>query len=189
MVNPTTKWAPILSAWSGQNGDWGGPEGSKRFLLFLLMTAALRFLLHCAAGLLAYINTLANAFRRTLFLTEGTLKENSPDEPAKTGKSASRTKPPSQLSRRTFLGNIATVGIATTAAPLLQVGELDAQQVHQPTTDVAEAPTSAGTIPVSLKINGQTKNLQIEPRVTLLDALREHLNSGTVAPCCVVLRK
>jgi ferredoxin len=56
--------------------------------------------------------------------------------------------------------------------------------VHQPTTDVAEAPTSAGTIPVSLKINGQTKNLQIEPRVTLLDALREHLGLfGTKKGC------
>jgi len=65
------------------------------------------------------------------------LKEDSPDEPAKTGKSDSSTKPLSQLSRRTFLGNIATVGIATPAAPLLQGGELDAQQVHQPTTDVA----------------------------------------------------
>jgi hypothetical protein len=146
------------------------PAGSKRFLLFIDDRRS-KVLLHCAAGRLACKNTLANGFRRTLFLTEGTLKENSPDEPAKTGKSDSSPKP-SQLSRRTFLGNIATVGIATTAAPLLQVGELDAQQVHQPTTDVAEAPTSAGTISVSLKINGQTKNLQIEPRVTLLDALR-----------------
>jgi hypothetical protein len=74
------------------------------------------------------------------------LKEDSPDEPPKNGKSDSSTKPPSQLSRRTFLGNMATVGIATTAAPLLQVGELDAQQVHQPTTEVAEAPASAGTV-------------------------------------------
>jgi hypothetical protein len=100
------------------------------------------------------------------FSLRATLKENSPDEPPKSGKSDSSTKSASQLSRRTFLGNIATVGIATTAAPLLQVGELDAQQAHQPTTDVAEAPTSAGTVQVALKINGQTKNLQIEPRVS-----------------------
>jgi xanthine dehydrogenase YagT iron-sulfur-binding subunit len=113
------------------------------------------------------------------------LKENSPDEPAKNGKSDSSTTPPSQLSRRTFLGNIATVGIATTAAPLLQVGELHGQQVHQPAEGVAEASTtSVGTVPVSLKINGQTRNLQIEPRVTLLDALREHLSLfGTKKGC------
>jgi xanthine dehydrogenase YagT iron-sulfur-binding subunit len=110
------------------------------------------------------------------------LKENSPDEPPKAEDSDCSKKRPSQVSRRAFLGNIATVGIATTAAPLLQVGEL--QQVHQPTTDVVEAPTSAGTAPVSLKINGQTKNLQIEPRVTLLDALREHLGLfGTKKGC------
>jgi hypothetical protein len=77
------------------------------------------------------------------FSLRATLKENSPDEPAKTGKNDSTTKPPSQLSRRTFLGNIATVGIATTAAPLLQVGELDAQQVHQPATAVGEAPATS----------------------------------------------
>jgi xanthine dehydrogenase YagT iron-sulfur-binding subunit len=184
MVNPASKWVPVLLAGSGQNGDWAIQRVRSDSLSFFLMPAALRFLLHCAAGPLAYINTLANGFRRTLFLTEGTLKENSPAEPAKTGKSDSSTKPPSQLSRRTFLGNIATVGIATTTAPLLQVGELDAQQVHQPTTDVAEAPTSAGTVPVSLKINGQTKNLQIEPRVTLLDALRENLGLfGTKKGC------
>jgi hypothetical protein len=75
------------------------------------------------------------------------LKEDSPNEPAKTGERDSNAKRPSQLSRRTLLGNIATVGIATTAAPLFQVGELDAQQVHQPATDVAEAPTSVGTVP------------------------------------------
>jgi xanthine dehydrogenase YagT iron-sulfur-binding subunit len=112
------------------------------------------------------------------------LKEDSPDDRPKTENGDTNDKRPSQVSRRAFLGNIATVGIATTAAPLLQVGDLEAQQVHQPRTDAAEAPTSAGTVPVSLKINGQPKNLQIEPRVTLLDALREHLTLfGTKKGC------
>jgi xanthine dehydrogenase YagT iron-sulfur-binding subunit len=155
-----------------------------RFPLFFSMDSALRFFLHCAAMPSAHINNPCKRVPQNLTSTEGTLKEDSPDEPAKTGKSDSSTKPPSQVSRRTFLGNIATVGIATTAAPLLQVGELDAQQVHQPSTDLAEAPTSAGTVSVSLKINGQTKKLQIEPRVTLLDALREHLSLfGTKKGC------
>ena len=113
------------------------------------------------------------------------MKEDSPDDRPRTENGHTSNKRSSQVSRRDFLGNIATVGLATTAAPLLQVGELDAQQVHQPATDVAEAPaTSAGTVPVSLKINGQTKNLQIEPRVTLLDALRENLGLfGTKKGC------
>ena len=106
------------------------------------------------------------------------------DDPPKSADDTPGQKPPSQVSRRAFLGNIAKVGVATTAAPLLHTAELNAQQVHQPTTDVAEANVSAGTVPVSLKINGQTKNLQIEPRVTLLDALREHLGLfGTKKGC------
>jgi xanthine dehydrogenase YagT iron-sulfur-binding subunit len=39
-------------------------------------------------------------------------------------------------------------------------------------------------VPVTLKINGQSKTLPLEPRVTLLDALREHLNmNGTKKGC------
>jgi xanthine dehydrogenase YagT iron-sulfur-binding subunit len=33
-----------------------------------------------------------------------------------------------------------------------------------------------GKVPVELTVNGRTKTLQIEPRVTLLDALRDHLD-------------
>ena len=33
-----------------------------------------------------------------------------------------------------------------------------------------------GRVPVSLTVNGKPHNLQIEPRVTLLDALRDHLD-------------
>ncbi|HEY1728679.1 MAG TPA: 2Fe-2S iron-sulfur cluster-binding protein [Candidatus Baltobacteraceae bacterium] len=41
-----------------------------------------------------------------------------------------------------------------------------------------------GPIPVSLKINGETHTLALEPRVTLLDALRERLGlTGTKKGC------
>lgn len=40
------------------------------------------------------------------------------------------------------------------------------------------------TVPVTLKVNGKTYKLQLEPRVTLLDALRNHLNlTGTKKVC------
>jgi xanthine dehydrogenase YagT iron-sulfur-binding subunit len=40
----------------------------------------------------------------------------------------------------------------------------------------AAAPAAqAATVPVVLKVNGQTHQLDLDPRVTLLDALREHL--------------
>ena len=45
--------------------------------------------------------------------------------------------------------------------------------------------TNADTsVPVTLAINGVTKTLSLEPRVTLLDALREHLDlNGTKKGC------
>ncbi|HEY8714573.1 MAG TPA: (2Fe-2S)-binding protein [Candidatus Acidoferrum sp.] len=92
-------------------------------------------------------------------------------------------KKPSQVSRRSFLGNLATVGIATTAAPLLHSGDLTAQQSGA-ATEAAEVTSTTGVVPVSLKINGKTHHMQIEPRVTLLDALRENLGLfGTKKGC------
>src|ERR1700722_15690937 len=40
------------------------------------------------------------------------------------------------------------------------------------------------TIPVTLKVNGVTKTIPLEPRVTLLDALREHLNMNGAKKGC-----
>jgi xanthine dehydrogenase YagT iron-sulfur-binding subunit len=45
-------------------------------------------------------------------------------------------------------------------------------------------PVSAGTVPVGLTVNGTVHNLHIEPRVTLLDALRERIGlTGTKKGC------
>jgi xanthine dehydrogenase YagT iron-sulfur-binding subunit len=45
-------------------------------------------------------------------------------------------------------------------------------------------PVAAGTGSVTLEVNGRTHALQIEPRVSLLDALREHLGlTGTKKGC------
>src|SRR5207249_8856912 len=53
------------------------------------------------------------------------------------------------------------------------------------TNPTAGADVSApGAVPVTLKINGQEHRLQLEPRVTLLDALRENLQlPGTKKGC------
>jgi xanthine dehydrogenase YagT iron-sulfur-binding subunit len=54
----------------------------------------------------------------------------------------------------------------------------------QPATSIASAPGVEGTVPVTLKINGMSRTIPLEPRVTLLDALREHLNlAGTKKGC------
>jgi xanthine dehydrogenase YagT iron-sulfur-binding subunit len=84
------------------------------------------------------------------------------------------------VTRRSFLGRLAAAGVvATTASPLLYGASAR--------TEVPEAIDEAprlGTIPVSLKINGEIRALNIEPRVTLLDALRENLGLfGTKKGC------
>lgn len=46
------------------------------------------------------------------------------------------------------------------------------------------SPLPSGTIPITLQINGAARTLELEPRVSLLDALRERLGlSGTKKGC------
>ena len=86
--------------------------------------------------------------------------------------------PPSatgDLSRRDFLntaaGGIVAAGGAATIVP--------------PTAPAAEpAVGAAAAVSVTLHINGKKHELKLDPRVTLLDALREHLGlTGTKKGC------
>jgi|ERR1700683_2280675 len=91
-----------------------------------------------------------------------------------------------KLSRRSFLERIGAAGVAA-SVPLLTrsapVTQDSAHPVDAPPIDT-QAETSAGTVPVALKVNGQTYNLNLEPRVTLLDALRERIHLfGTKKGC------
>ncbi|HEY3930564.1 MAG TPA: (2Fe-2S)-binding protein [Candidatus Koribacter sp.] len=84
------------------------------------------------------------------------------------------------LTRRSFLSKLGATGIAATAAPLL-AGVVDAQVETSPSP---AKPTGAHVVPVTLRVNGQEHRLQLEPRVTLLDALRENLHLfGTKKGC------
>ncbi|MET0268852.1 MAG: aldehyde dehydrogenase iron-sulfur subunit PaoA [Sphingomonas sp.] len=48
----------------------------------------------------------------------------------------------------------------------------------------AKSNEAAGMIETTLKVNGRTEHLTLDPRVTLLDALREHLHlTGTKKGC------
>jgi xanthine dehydrogenase YagT iron-sulfur-binding subunit len=77
----------------------------------------------------------------------------------------------SRFTRRAFLGGVSMAGIATSAVPFLQSAR--AEEVQTPAaTATVEIP---GAVPIVLKVNGQEHRVQLEPRVTLLDALREHL--------------
>jgi xanthine dehydrogenase YagT iron-sulfur-binding subunit len=84
-----------------------------------------------------------------------------------------------RFSRRSFLTQIGAASIAATTAPLAHATALEA-----PAQAATEKPAVPGAVPVTLKINGRTHQIMLEPRVTLLDALREYIPlSGTKKGC------
>jgi len=100
----------------------------------------------------------------------------------------SKPAPASGLSRRGFLKGIglgtAATGVLTAVKPIAEAAGQD-PNLRGP-----------GEIPITLKINGQSRKLNVEPRVTLLDALRNRLDltgakkvcdRGTCGACTVLL--
>lgn len=85
-------------------------------------------------------------------------------------------RPFGHFTRRTFIAQLGAAGLAATASPAL------ASAVQEPP---AEAPAAhETTVQVTLKINGKEHALNLEPRVTLLDCLRERVNlTGTKKGC------
>lgn len=110
-------------------------------------------------------------------------KNAPPDDPAAAESSLAPTEErPAELSphgahRRQFL-----IGAGTLATGVAASGYLPAAQVA---ADASAPPTSAvKTFPVRMIVNGQSRSLALDPRVTLLDALREHLGlAGTKKGC------
>jgi xanthine dehydrogenase YagT iron-sulfur-binding subunit len=85
-----------------------------------------------------------------------------------------------RVSRRSFLSSLGAVGVAATAVPI--VAGAQTAPPMAPTATAAE--TIEGAIPVSLRINGKQLDLQIDPRTTLLDCLRETVSlTGTKKGC------
>src|SRR6266699_598426 len=93
------------------------------------------------------------------------------------------------VSRRSFLKSFGTsAAVAATA----QV-EAVAQQLEKANAEKVQGP---GAVPITLQVNGKPLKLQVEPRVTLLEALRNHSNltgakevcdRGTCGACSVLL--
>lgn len=85
-----------------------------------------------------------------------------------------------RVSRRSFLSHLGAAGIAATTAPVLaSAATLAPSAIQEPAT---EAPQ--GTVPLTLSVNGKAHKLNVDPRTTLLDCLRENLNlPGTKKGC------
>jgi xanthine dehydrogenase YagT iron-sulfur-binding subunit len=86
-----------------------------------------------------------------------------------------------RVSRRSFLSHLGAAGIAATASPVLAATTIQ----EPPAADaMSEAPAAAGTVPLTLRVNGKSRVLRVDPRTTLLDCLRENLNlPGTKKGC------
>nr|HYC53426.1 aldehyde dehydrogenase iron-sulfur subunit PaoA [Candidatus Binatia bacterium] len=82
------------------------------------------------------------------------------------------------LTRRKLLKALLAAGGAVTARPLLR-------ESHGTTpAPAASAPAAPSTVNVLLRVNGTEHQMMIDPRTTLLDALRERLHlTGTKKGC------
>jgi xanthine dehydrogenase YagT iron-sulfur-binding subunit len=73
-------------------------------------------------------------------------------------------------------------GVATAVAPL--ASSAGKAETRDESAAGAAAQAIPGTIPVTLRVNGRTQSVQIDPRATLLDTLRETLHlTGTKKGC------
>jgi len=89
-----------------------------------------------------------------------------------------------RFSRRSFLSSLGAAGVAATAGPIISSAQT--APPIAPMTPAAGIDTEAieGAIPVSLRVNGRQFDLQIDPRATLLDCLRETISlTGTKKGC------
>ena len=80
--------------------------------------------------------------------------------------------------RRTFLARLSMAGVAASTGAAASA--FAATSAKQPviSSDLKDA------VPVKLKVNGKQYDLQIDPRTTLLDCLREHLHlTGSKKGC------
>jgi xanthine dehydrogenase YagT iron-sulfur-binding subunit len=86
-----------------------------------------------------------------------------------------------RVSRRSFLSHLGAAGIAATASPVLAASAATTAPIAE---QAPEAAAPAGTVPVTLKVNGKARTLNLDPRTTLLDCLRENLDlPGTKKGC------
>ncbi len=96
--------------------------------------------------------------------------ENAQDETETNG------KPSKGFSRRQFIKG---TGLAVSASVLASEGLLKAA-----TQEKTPGVSGPGPVPVRLRINGQEHKLQLEPRVTLLDAFRNRLDLTGAKKVC-----
>ncbi len=96
--------------------------------------------------------------------------------------SQDEAEPAKRVTRRSFLGHVGGAVLAGVSATSFATESSHARSEAPP---LQSAPPSVpGAVPVTLRINGQEHRLNLEPRVTLLDAFRNDLQMfGTKKGC------
>ena len=103
-------------------------------------------------------------------------------ENAAKGDAAEQKEKGSRVSRRSFLSGLGAASVAVTAVATTPPLIAAVQETAGRAEETADAP--AGTVPLVLKVNGKEHRLNVEPRVALLDCLRENLDMpGTKKGC------
>jgi xanthine dehydrogenase YagT iron-sulfur-binding subunit len=99
-----------------------------------------------------------------------------------TDQTAEAQRPANRVSRRSFLSHLGAAGLAAAAPPVLAATPAPAAPAAVAAQEAA-LPTE-GTVALTLKVNGESHKLRLDPRTTLLDCLRENLAMpGTKKGC------
>ena len=86
------------------------------------------------------------------------------------------------VNRRDFISGTSALGAGLIASQWL--APMERAMAEEGAANATGAATGAETMAVNLKINGAAQSLKIDPRTSLLDALREHLQlTGTKKGC------
>jgi xanthine dehydrogenase YagT iron-sulfur-binding subunit len=89
-----------------------------------------------------------------------------------------------RVSRRSFLTRVGATGVAVGTGQLHAVAFADTREAPRTANPAGDAATDGSTMHVRLSVNGHDHELDIDPRTTLLDCLREHLDlTGTKKGC------
>jgi len=89
-----------------------------------------------------------------------------------------------RVTRRSFLTRVGAAGVAVGTGQLHSLALADSGDASQNGAPSGVVPTDSGNVHVQLNVNGTLHELDIDPRTTLLDCVREHLSlTGTKKGC------
>ncbi|HEY1999978.1 (2Fe-2S)-binding protein [Paraburkholderia sp.] len=89
-----------------------------------------------------------------------------------------------RVSRRSFLTRVGAAGVAVGTGQLHTLARADSGSIGEDAASTSNTASESDSVHVQLNVNGTLHQLDIDPRTTLLDCLREHLHlTGTKKGC------